>query len=183
MTMRRWVDWVNVIIGVWLFASPWLLTVVAGAEPAAWSSWSVGAGIVTLALFSMYKPAVWRDTVGIILGAWLMASPWLLGFDSARAAALNAVVVGLLVIGYALWAMHIDTTSWDRRRGGRASMALRIRRPKQCAATRSIHRHRRASATSRSKELRSSSRLRCHAEAVAQRASVLSVARTESTPA
>jgi len=114
MTTRRWVDWVNVILGVWLIASPWLLPVAAGAEPTAWNSWSVGAGIVTLAFFAMYKPAVRGDTVGIIFGAWLMASPWLLGFNSAQAEATNAVIIGALVIGYALWAMRIDITSRDR---------------------------------------------------------------------
>jgi hypothetical protein len=113
MTTRRWVDWVNVILGVWMIASPWLLTVAAGAEPTAWNSWSIGAGIVALAFLAMYKPAVWGDTAGIILGAWLMASPWLLGFNSAPAAATNAVVIGALVIGYALWAMRIDITSGD----------------------------------------------------------------------
>jgi hypothetical protein len=113
MTTRRWVDWVNVIFGVWLIASPWLLPAAAGAEPTAWNSWSVGAGIVTLAFFAMYKPAVRGDTVGIILGAWLMASPWLLGFNSSPAAATNAVVIGVLVIAYALWAMRIDITSRD----------------------------------------------------------------------
>ena len=52
---------------------------------------------------------------------------------------------------------------WNRRARRRASVALGIRRPKQCAARRRIHRRRRTSATSRSKELRSSSLLRCHA--------------------
>jgi hypothetical protein len=111
MTTRRWVDWVNVILGVWLIASPWLLTVAVGDRPAGWSSWSVGAGIVTLAFFAMYKPAVWGDAVGVMFGTWLIASPWMFGFASASAAATNAVIIGLLVIAYALWAMRIDITS------------------------------------------------------------------------
>jgi hypothetical protein len=113
MTTRRWMDWVNVMLGVWLIASPWLLSVAPGDRPAAWSSWSVGAGIVTLALFAMYKPAVWGDAVGVLFGTWLIASPWMLGFANASTGATNTVIVGLLVIGYALWAMRIDTTSSD----------------------------------------------------------------------
>jgi hypothetical protein len=111
MTMRRWVDWINVILGVWLIASPWLLTVAARDTPAAWSLWSAGASIVTIAFFAMYKPAIWGDAVGVMLGAWLMASPWMLGFASASAATTNAVIIGLLVMGYAVWAMRIDITS------------------------------------------------------------------------
>ena len=111
MTMRRWVDWVNVILGVWLVASPWVLTEAAGGRSAAWSWWSAGIGIVALASLSMYKPAVWGDVVGIVLGTWLIASPWVLGFASASAAVTNAVFMGSLVIGYALWAAHVDTRS------------------------------------------------------------------------
>lgn len=113
MTMRRWVDWVNVSLGVWLIASPWLLTASAGDTFADWSSWSVGAAIVTVAFFAMYKSAVWGDALGVMLGAWLIASPWMLGFASAPAPAANAVIIGTLVICYALWAMRIDMTSKD----------------------------------------------------------------------
>ena len=113
MTMRRWVDWVNVGLGVWLIALPWLLTATVGDTPADWSSWSVGAAIVTVAFFAMYKSAVWGDAVGVTLGLWLIASPWMLGFASASAPAANAVIIGILVICYALWAMRIDMTSVD----------------------------------------------------------------------
>ena len=111
--MRRWVDWVNVMLGVWLITSPWLLTMTAGNGFAAWSSWSVGAGIVTLAFCAMYKPTVWGDAVGVMFGAALIASPWMFGFADVSAAASNAVILGLLVIGYALWAMRIGVTSGD----------------------------------------------------------------------
>jgi len=113
MTMRHWVDWINVMFGVWLITSPWFLTVAGDDQPAAWSSWIVGVGIVSLAFFAMYKPAGWGDSVGIILGAWLLASPWMLGFAGAPAAAMNAVIIGVLVIGYAFWAMHINITFGD----------------------------------------------------------------------
>lgn len=119
MNMRRWVDWVNIMLGVWLIASPWLFIAVGGYERAAWNSWSVGAGIVTLAFVAMYKPAVWSDMVGIMLGAWLIASPWLLRFDSAVAA--NAVITGMLVVGYASWAMGIDLPSGDGLAGSKRS--------------------------------------------------------------
>ena len=111
MTTRRWVDWVNVILGLWLITSPWLLTLAAGDGGAAWNSWSVGVGIVTLAGFAMYKPAIWGDVVGIVFGMWLIASPWMLDLSSPSPAATNVVIVGLLVIGYALWAMRIDITT------------------------------------------------------------------------
>jgi len=85
----------------------------AGLTMLAWSAWIVGTGIVSLAFFAMYKPAVWGDAIGIMAGAWLLASPWMLGFAAAPAAAMNAVIIGVLVICYALWAMRIDITFGD----------------------------------------------------------------------
>lgn len=110
MTTRRWLDWVNVILGLWLIASPQLFTLTASDSAAIWGLWSLGAGILTLAFFSMYRPAVGADAVGVMLGMGLIASPWMLGFSDLPAAAMNVVVVGLLVVGYAFWAMLIDTT-------------------------------------------------------------------------
>lgn len=65
--------------------------------------------MVTLAVFAMYKPSVSGDAIGVIFGMWLVTSAWMLGFAEWPAAATNGVIVGLLVIGYALWAMRIDT--------------------------------------------------------------------------
>ena len=38
----------------------------------------MGAGLLTLAAFSMHKPAGWVESVGAVLGLWLIASPWIL---------------------------------------------------------------------------------------------------------
>lgn len=110
MTTQRWLGWANVILGAWLIASPWLLTATEGDRAADWNSWSVGAGVVLLGLFAIYKHTQWGDIAGISLGAWLIASPWMLGFSGASLAAANAVIIGLLVSSYALWAMRIDAT-------------------------------------------------------------------------
>jgi hypothetical protein len=113
MTTRRWVDWVNVLLGVWMIASPWLFTVASGDRPADWNSWSVGGGVLALAFFAMYKPSVWGGAAAVMLGAWLTISPWVLELARPSTSARNAVISGLLVIGYALWAIRIDVTSGD----------------------------------------------------------------------
>ena len=121
--MRRWITWVNVMLGVWLVAAPWLFYVTERNRAADWSSWSVGAGVVALAMITMRKRALWNDAIGVALGAWLIVSPWFLG--SAGTVAANAVIVGLLLAGYALWAARMDRTQ-DAMRPPRAMMhALR----------------------------------------------------------
>jgi hypothetical protein len=109
ITTRRWLDWVIVILGFWLITSPQVLTLAADDGLAAWSSRIVGVGLLMLAASSIHKPAVWLESVGAVLGVWLIASPWILEITRASSAAANAVIVGLLVVGYAIWAFRIDT--------------------------------------------------------------------------
>lgn len=40
--MAEWEDWVNLILGIWLFLSPWILG-FTGMVNAAWCAWIVGA--------------------------------------------------------------------------------------------------------------------------------------------
>ena len=109
MSTRRWVDWVNVLLGLWLISSPWLMNFFAADRAAALSAWITGAGLLVLALIAMYKPATLRDAMALILGVWLMVSPWVLGRAALSAISINAVITGTLVSGYALWAMYIDS--------------------------------------------------------------------------
>jgi hypothetical protein len=44
----------------------------------------------------------WQDAVSAVLGLWLAASPWVLGFHTDVAAMPNAVIVGLAIFAVAL---------------------------------------------------------------------------------
>jgi hypothetical protein len=117
---ERWRDWVMLVLGAWLFLSPWILGFAggapAGAEPAvagpaaaAWNAWIVGVVITALAIWAIVKFAEWQDWLTGILGVWLVIAPWVLGFSSLTAAAWNQVIVGLLVVALAAWEL------WDVR--------------------------------------------------------------------
>jgi hypothetical protein len=117
---ERWRDWVMLVLGAWLFLSPWILGFAggapAGAEPtvagpaaAAWNAWIVGVVITALAIWAIVKFAEWQDWLTGILGVWLIIAPWVLGFSSLTAAAWNQVIVGLLVVALAAWEL------WDVR--------------------------------------------------------------------
>jgi hypothetical protein len=117
---ERWRDWVMLVLGAWLFFSPWILG-FAGAAPAgaaeavtgpamnAWNAWVVGAVIAVLAIWAIAAFAEWLDWVNGILGVWLVVAPWVLGFGGLAAAAWNHVIVGLLVLAFAAWEV------WDVR--------------------------------------------------------------------
>ncbi|MEN2982872.1 MAG: SPW repeat protein [Thermus sp.] len=44
----------------------------------------------------------WQDWVNLVLGVWLILSPWLLGFSGLTNATWNAILVGILVGALAL---------------------------------------------------------------------------------
>ncbi len=56
----------------------------------------------------MYAFRVWEEWISVILGAWLVVSPWVLGV--AVVPTVNFVIVGLLVLALALYEI------WDERR-------------------------------------------------------------------
>ena len=106
MANKRWQDWVNLILGVWLFLSPWLLR-YTGTTAAAWNAWILGVAIVVFAAIAVRMPQQWEEVINLLLGIWMVISPWVLAFTGNRSPEANAVIVGLLVIILAAWAMAI----------------------------------------------------------------------------
>jgi hypothetical protein len=102
-TAGHWQDWVNLVLGAWLFISPWALG-YAGLRAPAWNSWIFGAVVALLSIAALVQFAPWEEWVNFVIGVWLLISPWVLGYaQSSRAALWDAVIVGLIVGGLALW--------------------------------------------------------------------------------
>ena len=54
----------------------------------------------------------WQDPVNAVLGAWLILSPWALGFAGEMAAMWNFVAVGVLLLAAALGAIFVPS-AWE----------------------------------------------------------------------
>ena len=107
---RRWQDWVNLLLGAWLFVSPWFLPDQGGyATNAYW----VGALIFLVSVWALAMPAMaaaeWSN---ILLGAGLIIAPFVLG--AAYEPDWNAYLVGALVL--ILAATALPATRRDRTR-------------------------------------------------------------------
>jgi len=116
MTTRRWQDWVNLVLGVWLFVSPWVLGYAD--TTAAWNAYVLGAAIVVFAAIAASVPHAWEELVNAVLGVWLVISPFVLGFSGQTTVAYHTIIMGLLVAGFAIWAMFRDEAVqkyWHRR--------------------------------------------------------------------
>lgn len=45
----------------------------------------------------------WNNVVLIVLGVWLIISPWLLGYSALNLPSWNSILMGVLVIIFSLW--------------------------------------------------------------------------------
>ena len=101
-------DIYNLVIGAFLFLSPWLLGLTR--ENARLDSWAVGAAIVVLSLAALILFSEWEEWLNLLLGCWLIASPWVLGFAHTRAMhwAIGIGVVSLFMTALELWMIHYD---------------------------------------------------------------------------
>jgi|SRR5437588_2739803 len=106
---KQWQDWASWGFGIWLCLSPWVLE-YWGDAGATRNAVIVGfliilAEVVTLSVFR-----AWEEWINVALGAWLVASAWLIG--GPVAARVNFVVVGALLAALAAYEMR-------EARGGR----------------------------------------------------------------
>lgn len=85
---------VSVALGLWLTLAP---SVLGSSAPAVHSDHLLGALIVTVAMIALADVGRAARFVNVLLGAWVMVSPWLLGGATA-AAVWNDAIVGALVI-------------------------------------------------------------------------------------
>ena len=99
----QWKDAGNLVLGLWLAISPWALSYAGEFRPA-WNAHIVGVIIAIAALAALTAFQQWEEWVNAALGAWLIVSPYLLGFSALTSALWNQIIVGLLVAILAVWA-------------------------------------------------------------------------------
>ena len=103
---KHWEDWIGALLGFWLLASPNVLQY--GEMAAAQNAFLVGVLLIAIAFVELTIFRAWEEWINVILGAWLVVSPWVLG--ATLIATTNLVIVGLLVLALALYEI------WDERR-------------------------------------------------------------------
>ena len=118
--IKRWQDWANYFLGLWVFGSPWLLEhSMALGEPgggsrAMWNLWLAGLAVTVISTVALNTSAVWGEWANFGLGMWLVASPWVLDFAVFPTILLmwNSAIFGALIFTVAGWAL----TEEPRRR-------------------------------------------------------------------
>lgn len=105
--IKHWQDVVNGVLGIWLILSPWALGFAAEALPTG-NAVIVGIALIAAALGAIFVPRAWEEWSEFVLGLWLIASPWALGFSGLADAKLAAVATGLVIALLSLWTLATD---------------------------------------------------------------------------
>lgn len=109
---KQWEDWCNWLLGIWLCISPWALEYDLEATATKTAVISgilvILAELVTLSIFQS-----WEEWISVILGAWLIVCPWIIGI-SASSVRANFIVVGALIMALSFYEI------WDAHRQGAA---------------------------------------------------------------
>ncbi|HKX07258.1 MAG TPA: SPW repeat protein [Stellaceae bacterium] len=102
-----WEDWVDMVLGVWLAVSPWILG-FSDSDPAATrNALIIGIAVAALSALTFLAYSIIEEWVDVVLGLWLIASPWILSSAGSGAVVADFVIVGALVAGlsgYEIWA-------------------------------------------------------------------------------
>lgn len=118
-----------VLAGLWLLIAPAVLPGRdAGIDAASWNDRVTGPAITVLAVLRLVSPgrAMGMGLALLTAGCWLLAAPWVLGYDNASAFVVNDTVVGVAVVALIAVGLvtraetapsEVDGTSSVRRSG------------------------------------------------------------------
>lgn len=95
----------DIIAGIWLIIAPYVLGYSSVAS-AAWNSVIFGIIIAVLAAsreFGQGYRRAWPSWINVLIGLWLIISPFFLGFSHIGVAVWNSIIMGIVVAILAAW--------------------------------------------------------------------------------
>jgi len=86
--MLKWykesiLDIYNLLLSLFLFATPWLFAFRNG--DAKIDVWVSSAAVAVVSILALIAFSSWQEWLNLLLGVWLIISPWVIGFTHTRA--------------------------------------------------------------------------------------------------
>ena len=81
---KQWTDWTTWLLGIWLCLSPWIL-LFETETPAIRNAVLLGILIIFVEVIELSVFRGWEEWINVALGAWLIASSWVLGIATPAA--------------------------------------------------------------------------------------------------
>ena len=93
---RNWEDWVGMVLGVLIGLSPWF----AGQSDQVpmLNAIAVGALVLLLAEMELVDLHRWEESLELLCGLWLIASPFVFGYAGSELAAWHFTLGGIVVV-------------------------------------------------------------------------------------
>lgn len=99
----------NVLLGCWLVISPWEMN-YSLIETATANACGLGGVLIVFNLISACRLTdKGQEIFNILLGCWLILSPYSLSFATEKEPTINAITVGVLVVALACWQIYDAT--------------------------------------------------------------------------
>jgi hypothetical protein len=95
-TNAKFCDVANLILGAILFFSPWMFGFDAGKVSE--NANIAGLVIAVLAIAALAAFAVWEEWLNLIVGLWVLVSPWVLGFQGTTAMTVHVIIGAAVAI-------------------------------------------------------------------------------------
>lgn len=95
-------NWVNAILGIWVIISPFVLG-FSRNQTAMWNNVATGGAVLLVAL-GRAGMGVAPSILNVLLGGWLIASPFVLGF-TRQLIFWNNIILGIVIAIFALFAL------------------------------------------------------------------------------
>jgi SPW repeat len=86
--MLKWykesiLDIYSLLLALFLFATPWLFAFRNGE--AKMDVWASSAAVAVVSILALIAFSSWQEWLNLLLGIWLIISPWVIGFTHTRA--------------------------------------------------------------------------------------------------
>ncbi|WP_438277925.1 SPW repeat protein [Nitrobacter sp.] len=115
-------DVYNLVLALVLFVTPWFLARATATTDL--DLWASAAAIGAISVIALLAFSWWTEWVNLLLGFWLIASPWVLGFAHTRAMhfSIGIGVVVAFLSALEIWLVydkedetrHLAQTEQDR---------------------------------------------------------------------
>lgn len=109
-THRNWEDWFGMLLGLMIALSPWAARDEVG-HAAVWNAALIGVAVFFLAELEYVALTRWEETGQLLLGLWLVLSPYVFGYFNTGTLRFWHSTLGGLVILLAALELWQD---WER---------------------------------------------------------------------
>ncbi len=110
---RTWEDWLGMALGLLVVLSP-VLAGSGGNDAVMVNSGLVGVLILSLGALELVDLRRWEEGLEMLLGFWLMASPFVLGYADGGPLMTAHLLLGALIAAVSIYELWQDWQLPDR---------------------------------------------------------------------